>query len=152
MVHQHFRLVRPLSVAENIILGSEKSSFWLNKKKIKLEIDALSKQYGLAIDAEAKIWQLSVGEQQRVEIVKILFRGSDILILDEPTAVLTPQESCDLFATLRRMAEAGKAVIVITHKMLGSDGNSRPGHRAQRRSGRGHFRAGKNHPRPNWLS
>jgi len=117
MVHQHFRLVKPLSVAENIILGSEKGAFWLDKKKIRREIEGLSSQYGLAIDAGAKIWQLSVGEQQRVEIVKILYRGSDILILDEPTAVLTPQESCDLFAILRRMADDGKAVVVITHKM-----------------------------------
>ncbi|MDD2498481.1 MAG: ABC transporter ATP-binding protein [Desulfitobacteriaceae bacterium] len=117
MVHQHFRLVRPLTVAENIILGSQSTSFWLNKKKINEKIKSLSEQYGLAVDPQAKVWQLSVGEQQRVEIIKILYRGSDILILDEPTAVLTPQESKDLFATLRRMADAGKSVIVITHKM-----------------------------------
>lgn len=117
MVHQHFRLVGPLTVADNVILGSKKIPFWLNKKKIKTEILELSQKYGLAIDPDAKVWQLSVGEQQRVEIVKMLFRGSDILILDEPTAVLTPQESRDLFTTLRRMADNGKAVIVITHKM-----------------------------------
>jgi ABC-type uncharacterized transport system ATPase subunit len=117
MIHQHFRLVGPLTVAENVILGSTTSSFWLNKAKINKTIQEISKQYGLEVDPKAKIWQLSVGEQQRVEIVKILYRGSDILILDEPTAVLTPQESRDLFTTLRKMADSGKAVIVITHKM-----------------------------------
>lgn len=117
MIHQHFRLVAPLSVAENVILGSPANSFWLNKKKIYQSIQEISKDYGLEVDPKAKIWQLSVGEQQRVEIVKILYRGADILILDEPTAVLTPQESRDLFITLRKMAESGKAVIVITHKM-----------------------------------
>jgi len=117
MVHQHFRLVGPLSVAENVILGSTAASFWLNKAKIFKSIQEISKTYGLEVDPKAKIWQLSVGEQQRVEIIKILYRGSDILILDEPTAVLTPQESRDLFATLRKMADSGKAVIVITHKM-----------------------------------
>lgn len=117
MVHQHFRLVAPLSVAENVILGSPKNSFWLNKAKIVCSIQEISQKYGLAVDPQAKVWQLSVGEQQRVEIIKTLYRGSDILILDEPTAVLTPQESKDLFFTLRKMAESGKAVIVITHKM-----------------------------------
>jgi len=117
MVHQHFRLVGSLSVAENVILGLKEQSFWLNKAKIYQSIKEISAKYGLAVDPRAKVWQLSVGEQQRVEIVKILYRGSDILILDEPTAVLTPQESQDLFSTLRRMADTGKAVIVITHKM-----------------------------------
>lgn len=117
MIHQHFRLVAPLSVAENVILGSPTNSFWLNKAKIFLSIQEISQKYSLALDPKAKVWQLSVGEQQRVEIIKILYRGSDILILDEPTAVLTPQESRDLFSTLRKMADSGKAVIVITHKM-----------------------------------
>lgn len=117
MVHQHFRLVAPLTVAENIIMGSKTVSFWLNRKKIYQKIQDISLQYGLNLDPKAKIWQLSVGEQQRVEIVKILYRGSDVLILDEPTAVLTPQESKSLFTTLRKMAQDGKAVIVITHKM-----------------------------------
>ncbi|MGI6685481.1 MAG: ABC transporter ATP-binding protein [Bacillota bacterium] len=117
MIHQHFRLVAPLTVAENVILGSTSNSFWLNKAKIFKTIQEISKKYGLAVDPKAKIWQLSVGEQQRVEIIKMLYRGSDILILDEPTAVLTPQESHDLFLTLRKMADSGKAVIVITHKM-----------------------------------
>ncbi|MGI6679584.1 MAG: ABC transporter ATP-binding protein [Dehalobacterium sp.] len=117
MIHQHFRLVPPLTVAENVILGYDTKSFWLNKKKIIQSIQEISQKYNLALDPKAKVWQLSVGEQQRVEIIKSLFRGSDILILDEPTAVLTPQESRDLFATLKKMAESGKAVIVITHKM-----------------------------------
>lgn len=117
MIHQHFRLVGPLSVAENVILGSPANSFWLNKAEIFQSIREISQRYGLAVDPKAKVWQLSVGEQQRVEIVKILYRGSDILILDEPTAVLTPQESKDLFSTLRKMADSGKGVIVITHKM-----------------------------------
>ncbi|MCR6545588.1 ABC transporter ATP-binding protein [Dehalobacterium formicoaceticum] len=117
MIHQHFRLVASLSVAENVILGYDTKSFWLNKKKIIQAIREISQKYNLSLDPQAKIWQLSVGEQQRVEIVKSLFRGSDILILDEPTAVLTPQESRDLFATLKKMTAGGKAVIVITHKM-----------------------------------
>jgi len=117
MVHQHFRLVGPLSAAENVVLGSRSAGFWLNRSKIYRAIEDLSQKFGLNVDPKAKIWQLSVGEQQRVEIVKILYRGSDVLILDEPTAVLTPQESQDLFFTLRKMADSGKAIIVITHKM-----------------------------------
>ncbi|MEL7565415.1 MAG: ABC transporter ATP-binding protein [Dehalobacterium sp.] len=117
MVHQHFRLVAPLTVAENVILGDKSIPFWLDKKRIYQSIREISQSYSLTVDPKAKVWQLSVGEQQRVEIVKILFRGSDILILDEPTAVLPPQESQDLFFTLRKMADSGKAVIVITHKM-----------------------------------
>lgn len=117
MIHQHFRLVPILSVAENVILGSPENSFWLNRGKIFNTIQQISQKYGLAVDPKAKVWQLSVGEQQRVEIIKALYRGSDILILDEPTAVLTPQEAKDLFSTLRKMADSGKAVIVITHKM-----------------------------------
>lgn len=117
MVHQHFRLVHPFSVAENVILGSRREGFWLRRKAAEQKIAGLSRSYGLEVDPRAKVWQLSVGEQQRVEIIKMLYRGADILILDEPTAVLTPQEVKDLFATLRRMAEGGKAVIFITHKL-----------------------------------
>lgn len=117
MVHQHFRLVQSFSVAENIIMGSKVEGFFPKMKKVEETLVTFSEQYGLKIMPKAKIWQLSVGEQQRVEIIKILYRGAEILILDEPTAVLTPQESRELFATLRRMADRGKGIIVITHKL-----------------------------------
>lgn len=117
MVHQHFRLIPTLTVAENVSLYSEKRSFFLKQKEMEKEIDECSKKFNLAVDASAKVWQLSVGEQQRVEIVKLLYRGAEILILDEPSAVLTPQEAEEMFKTLRKMADQGKAVIVISHKM-----------------------------------
>jgi general nucleoside transport system ATP-binding protein len=120
MVHQHFRLVSPFTVAENIILGEhrdEARSFVLHPRQIERQVAALERRYGLAVDAGARVWQLSVGEQQRVEILKVLYRDSRILILDEPTAVLTPQESEALFATLRTMAEEGRTVIFISHKL-----------------------------------
>ncbi|MCD6290140.1 MAG: ABC transporter ATP-binding protein [Anaerolineae bacterium] len=117
MVHQHFMLVETLSVAENIILGLERPRLRLNMSHIEEEITELSRHYGLQVDPRAYIWQLSVGEQQRVEILKALYRGADILIMDEPTAVLTPQEANDLGRTLRRMAGEGKAIIFITHKL-----------------------------------
>lgn len=117
MVHQHFRLIEPLTVAENIFLGSEKCKFYLKMSEMEKEIQKYADDYNLAVDPDAKIWQLSVGEQQRVEIIKLLFRGADILILDEPTAVLTPKESKDMFAILRKMADAGKSIVFITHKM-----------------------------------
>ena len=117
MVHQHFMLVEPLTVAENVILGLNKPRFALNMKRAGEDIAALARRYGLRVDPHAYIWQLSVGEQQRVEILKMLYRGADILILDEPTAVLTPQESDELGRTLRQMAAEGKAVIFITHKL-----------------------------------
>lgn len=117
MVHQHFKLVKPFTVAENIMLGLKGLKQVYKLREIEERIVACSQSYGLAIDPKAKIWQLSVGEQQRVEIIKLLFRGAEILILDEPTAVLTPQESGELYKTLRTMADMGKAVIVISHKM-----------------------------------
>ena len=117
MVHQHFKLVQPFTVAENIMLGLNGLKQVYNTKAIEAEILDCSNKYGLTIDPRAKIWQLSVGEQQRVEIVKMLFRGAEILILDEPTAVLTPQESGELYKNLRSMADHGKGVIVISHKM-----------------------------------
>lgn len=117
MVHQHFRLVPSLSVTENIILGSEQTPFFLNLPQIEAQVKKLSVRYGLQVDPTAKIHQLSIGEQQRVEILKLLYRDSRVLILDEPTAVLTPQEVDELFATLRQMASANRAVIIITHKM-----------------------------------
>jgi ABC-type uncharacterized transport system ATPase subunit len=117
MVHQHFMLVQPHTVAENIILGLPTPRFRLDMNRVVQEIRALSTRYGLQVDPEAYIWQLSVGEQQRVEILKMLYRGAEVLILDEPTAVLTPQESEDLGLTLSQMAEEGKALIFITHKL-----------------------------------
>jgi simple sugar transport system ATP-binding protein len=117
MVHQHFMLVQSQTVAENTILGLSRPRFALNMAKVEQEVAELSRQYRLQVDPAAMIWQLSVGEQQRVEILKLLYRGADVLILDEPTAVLTPQESDELGQTLRRMAEEGKAIIFITHKL-----------------------------------
>ena len=118
MVHQHFKLIEPLTVAENIYMPSHKCKFFLNLKEMNEKITELSNQFNLPVDPTAKIWQLSVGEQQRVEIVKLLFNGAEILILDEPTSVLTPQESRALFANLRKLADEGKAVLYITHKMF----------------------------------
>ncbi|OKP89445.1 ABC transporter ATP-binding protein [Paenibacillus sp. P32E] len=119
MVFQNFRLVQSLTAAENIVLG-EKSSFWRGSKWIKnkhREIEGLAERFGLKFPVDRPIWQLSVGEQQRVEIVKTLYRGADIIILDEPTSVLTPGEAEQLFATLQVMKQAGKTVIMTTHKM-----------------------------------
>ncbi|QQZ63836.1 ABC transporter ATP-binding protein [Paenibacillus sonchi] len=119
MVFQNFRLVQSLTAAENIVLG-EKSSFWRGSKWIKnkhREIEALAEQFGLMFPVDRPVWQLSVGEQQRVEIVKTLYRGAEIIILDEPTSVLTPGEAEQLFATLQVMKQAGKTVIMTTHKM-----------------------------------
>ncbi len=120
MVHQHFRLVPPFTVAENIILGEhrpEARSFVVRPRRIERDVAGLGERYGVAVDPRARIWQLSVGEQQRVEILKALYREARILILDEPTAVLTPQEAESLFVTLRRMAEEGRTVIFISHKL-----------------------------------
>ncbi len=117
MVHQHFMLVPSHSVAENVILGLQEVGLTLNPRRIEEEVRRIGEQYGLPVDPRARVWQLSVGEQQRVEIIKMLYRGARILILDEPTAVLTPQEVEQLFRTLRAMAEAGKTVIFISHKL-----------------------------------
>ncbi|MDK2820751.1 MAG: ral nucleoside transport system ATP-binding protein [Clostridia bacterium] len=116
MVHQHFRLVAPFTVTENVALGL-KGGLRLNLNKLAQEIEDISNDYGLEVDPKARIWQLSVGEQQRVEIIKLLYRQAKVLILDEPTAVLTPQEARDLYLTLKQMAVRGCAVIFITHKM-----------------------------------
>jgi len=117
MVHQHFALVQTLSVAENIYLHCDKCKLILNQKKMEMDVEKSAKEFHLDLDAKAKIWQLSVGEQQRVEIVKLLYRGAETLILDEPSAVLTPQESESMFKTLRRMADSGKVIVFISHKM-----------------------------------
>jgi len=118
MVHQHFMLIPPLTVAENVILGQEPSKKGLvDIAKANRVVRELSEQYGLQVDPLAKVEALSVGIQQRIEIIKILYRGADILILDEPTAVLTPQESNELFEILRALKAQGKTIILITHKL-----------------------------------
>jgi ABC-type uncharacterized transport system ATPase subunit len=117
MVHQHFMLVPTQSVTENILLGLNRPRFFLNLREYDNEIGALSERFGLKVDPRAKIWQLSVGEQQRVEILKMLYRGTDILIMDEPTAVLAPQEIEDLFKTLQSMISEGKSIVFISHKL-----------------------------------
>jgi simple sugar transport system ATP-binding protein len=117
MVHQHFRLVETLTAAENMTLGWHTPRFWLGPRSGRRLVREVSESLQMHVDPGARVWQLSVGEQQRVEIVKAVFRGSRVLILDEPTAVLTPQETEQLFSTLRLMAREGHAVIVITHKL-----------------------------------
>jgi simple sugar transport system ATP-binding protein len=117
MVYQHFKLVPTQTVAENIILGMHGTPFAPKMADIEEKINVLAEQYGIPVDPAAYVWQLSVGEQQRVEILKLLYRGAEILILDEPTAVLTPQESEELGQTLRQMASEGKAIIFISHKL-----------------------------------
>src|SRR5690348_2781805 len=120
MVHQHFRLVPPFTVAENVILGDhrgEGKKFVVHPRRIERRVAELGQRYRIAVDPRARIWQLSLGEQQRVEILKALYRQARVLILDEPTAVLTPQESATLFETLRVMADEGRTVIFISHKL-----------------------------------
>lgn len=118
MVHQHFMLARPMSVVENIMLGKKsRRGILLDTKETAAELKELADRYNMAIDPYAKIWQLSVGEQQRVEILTAIYQGADILILDEPTAVLTPQEAEILFDMLRQMRRDGKSIILITHKL-----------------------------------
>src|SRR6266567_1857686 len=118
MVHQHFMLVEPMTVAENIVLGSEPgSAASLDLKKAADEIRKLSNEFKLTVDPNATIESLSVGQQQRVELLKALYRHAEILILDEPTAVLTPQEVEEFFAILRGMRDQGKTIVIITHKL-----------------------------------
>jgi len=117
MVHQNFKLVDSMTVLENIILGMRDQAFIPDMKKVRGDVEALSKRYNLRVDPEASIWQLSVGEQQRVEILKLLYRRAEILILDEPTAILTPQESEELSKVIHLMRNEGKSAIFITHKM-----------------------------------
>lgn len=117
MVHQNFLLVTPYTVTENVTLGFDRPKFLLGRKKLEQEILQIGDKFGMKIDPQAKIWQLSVGEQQRVEILKMLYRGAQILVLDEPTAVLTPQEVKELFSTLRKMASAGHSIVFISHKL-----------------------------------
>lgn len=117
LVAQHFHLARRHTVAENIALGLSKTPVLFPTRALKAEILALEQRYGFAVDPNAKVWQLSPGEQQRVEILKALLQGARILILDEPTSVLTPQEADRLFAVLEQMKREGKAVIFISHKL-----------------------------------
>ena len=116
MVHQHFQLVRNFTVTENIILGNE-GAFVLRRREASKKIQALSEKYGLNIDPDMKIEDISVGMQQRVEILKMLYRDAKILIFDEPTAVLTPQEIDDLMQIMKNLAKEGKSIILITHKL-----------------------------------
>lgn len=116
MIHQHFKLVDVFSAAENIALGIESKERFNLKKAIE-DVKAICDRYGFEIEPEKKIYEMSVSEKQTVEILKVLYRGADILILDEPTAVLTPQEAQKLFAVLRKMKEDGKSIIIITHKL-----------------------------------
>jgi general nucleoside transport system ATP-binding protein len=118
MVHQHFMLVEPLTVTENIILGAEPvAGLAIDYRRARARVREISEQYGLRVNPDARIKDLSVGQQQRVEILKTLYRGARILILDEPTAVLTPQEVGEMFTILRGLREQGKTIIIITHKL-----------------------------------
>lgn len=117
MVHQHFALMPPLTVIENIVVGTESAKPLLDLNQARKRIEELCRLYDLDLDIQAKIWQLSVGEQQWVEILKALYVGVDLLILDEPTAVLTPQKAEKLFTILNKMREEGLSIIFITHKL-----------------------------------
>lgn len=118
MVHQHFMLTPVMTVEENVVIGSEPvRGVFFDRKKAEAQVAAMIDEYNFHISATAKVETLSVGEQQRVEILKALYRGADLLILDEPTAVLTPQEVEDLFRVMRQLKAAGKSIIIITHKL-----------------------------------
>ena len=120
MVHQHFRLVPTFTVAENVVLGDtvrDGRRFFLATRRVEQQVRELGERYGMPVEPRARIWQLAVGEQQRVEILKALYRDARVLILDEPTSVLTPQEADRLFETLRQIASEGRTVIFISHKL-----------------------------------
>jgi simple sugar transport system ATP-binding protein len=117
MVHQHFKLVNRFTVAENITLGWHAPRTLIRSRPLEREIGRLAETYSFRVQPGRPAWQLTVGEQQRVEILKNLYRGADVLILDEPTAVLAPQETASLFASLRQMAHEGRGVVLITHKL-----------------------------------
>ncbi len=116
MIHQHFKLVDVLTAAENIILGLNEK-FVLDLKNVRKTVEEICGRYGFTVDPNKKVYNMSVSEKQTLEIVKVLYRGADILILDEPTAVLTPQETQKLFAVMRNMKEDGKSIVIITHKL-----------------------------------
>jgi simple sugar transport system ATP-binding protein len=118
MVHQHFKLVEVFSVIDNIILGAEETKHgFITKKNVRKKIEELSKAYGLNVDLDELVENISVGMQQRVEILKMLYRDNDILIFDEPTAVLTPQEIEELLKIMKNLAKTGKSILFITHKI-----------------------------------
>jgi general nucleoside transport system ATP-binding protein len=117
MVYQHFRLIEPFTVAENILLGWREPRFLMDARSGVAQIDRLVRGHGLAVNPRARVWQLSVGERQRVEILKVLYRDARVVVLDEPTAVLTPPEVDLLFFALRQMAAAGRAIVFISHKL-----------------------------------
>src|SRR5262249_41668832 len=118
MVHQHFMLVPALTVVENIILGAEPSRFGLiDLPKARAEVENTCRRFGFKLDTGARVEDLSVGSQQKVEIVKALHRGAKVLILDEPTAVLTPQEAEELFAVVRQLSQSGHSIVFISHKL-----------------------------------
>ena len=119
MVHQHFMLIQPFTVTENIVLGTEpRKGITLDMAEARKNVQEISERYGLSIDPDAKIEDISVGMQQRVEILKALYRGADILILDEPTSSLTPQEIEDLIGIMRNLTRDGKSIILITINTL----------------------------------
>jgi simple sugar transport system ATP-binding protein len=118
MVHQHFMLAGPFSALDNILLGAEPRRWGIiDRKQARARLEALARQYGLPVEWEQPVEALPVGVQQRIEILKLLYRDANILILDEPTAVLTPQETNELFANLKRLREEGKTILLITHKL-----------------------------------
>ena len=117
MVHQHFRLVDRFSVAENVVLGSKGLSFVLQPKDIEAKVSEVSEKFGLPLDPRAVVGELSAGQRQRVEIVKALYHGAEVLLLDEPTALLAPPEVVKLFETVRAMTSAGKSVVFVSHKL-----------------------------------
>jgi general nucleoside transport system ATP-binding protein len=117
MVHQNFRLIHPMTVAENVLLGWQNTPLFISKRTLIQRTEALSEEVGLKVDAGAEVWQLSIGEQQRVEILRTLARGARVLILDEPTAVLTTQQARELFAVMRSLVAGGRTVVFISHKL-----------------------------------
>ena len=117
MIHQHFKLVDVFTAAENIVLGLEGEKGRLDRNSIRNTVREIADRYGFEIDPDQKVYEMSVSQKQTVEIVKVLYRGADVLILDEPTAVLTPQETDKLFTVMRNMKKDGKAIIIITHKL-----------------------------------
>ena len=118
MVHQHFQLVDVFTVLDNIILGAETTKMgFLQKKEARKKVQELSERYGLAVDLDAKVEDITVGMQQRVEILKMLYRDNEVLIFDEPTAVLTPQEIEELMEIMRGLTREGKSILFISHKL-----------------------------------